>query len=97
MFLYAEKRNSKKNKIKRLWSNLNREFIMEEKFKQQFLVKKNLAIELKPRRKFYDYEAKYNVKAKTKHIIPVNLNKSTELMKISLKAHKLIGCEEGQI
>ena len=31
------------------------------------------AIELKPKRKFYDYQAKYNPKAKTKHIIPVDL------------------------
>ena len=31
------------------------------------------AIELKPKRKFYDYEAKYNSNAKTKHIIPVSL------------------------
>src|SRR5210317_1321417 len=31
------------------------------------------AIELKPRRKFYDYEAKYNPKANTQHIIPVDL------------------------
>ena len=33
------------------------------------------AIELKPQRKFYDYQAKYNSKAKTEHIIPVNLSK----------------------
>ena len=33
------------------------------------------AIELEPKRKFYDYEAKYNLNAKTKHIIPVNLSK----------------------
>ena len=33
------------------------------------------AIELIPKRKFYDYEAKYNSKAKTKHIIPVDLTK----------------------
>ena len=32
-------------------------------------------IELKPKRKFYDYKAKYNSNAKTEHIIPVNLNK----------------------
>ena len=38
--------------------------------------KKLGAIELKPRRKFYDYEAKYNSNAKTKHIIPVNLPKN---------------------
>ena len=37
--------------------------------------KKLGAIELKPKRKFYDYEAKYNKKAKTEHIIPVDLPK----------------------
>ena len=52
------------------------------------------AIELKPKRQFYDYEAKYNSKANTKHIIPVNLKKSkyNELMNISLRAHNLLGC-----
>ncbi len=52
------------------------------------------AIELIPKRKFYDYEAKYNSKAKTKHIIPVDLTKKKfkELMNISLKVHKLLGC-----
>ena len=38
-------------------------------------LKKLGAIELKPKRKFYDYQAKYNPKAKTKHIIPVNLKR----------------------
>ena len=32
------------------------------------------AIELKPKRKFYDYQAKYNHKAKTEHLIPVNIS-----------------------
>ena len=71
------------------------EFIPGREIQAAILGKKKLgAIELKPKRKFYDYEAKYNVKAKTKHIIPVNLNKNkyTELMKISLKVHNLIGC-----
>ena len=56
--------------------------------------KKLGAIELKPKRKFYDYEAKYNSKAKTKHIIPVNLSKKKykELMEISFKVHNLLGC-----
>ena len=31
-------------------------------------------IELKPKRKFYDYKAKYNANAKTEHIIPVDLS-----------------------
>ena len=52
------------------------------------------AIELVPKRKFYDYQAKYNSKAKTEHIIPVNLtkNKYNQLMKITLKAHTLLKC-----
>ena len=53
------------------------------------------AIELKPKRKFYDYEAKYNPKARTEHIIPVSLAKEkyNNLLKIALKAHKVIGCK----
>ena len=53
------------------------------------------AIELVPKRKFYDYQAKYNVKSKTKHIIPVNINnkKMNEVLNIALKAHKVIGCK----
>ena len=52
------------------------------------------AIELRPTRKFYDYEAKYNPKAKTKHIIPVEMskNKYQEVTKIALKAHKILNC-----
>ena len=53
------------------------------------------AIELEPKRKFYDYEAKYNLDAKTKHIIPVNLSKK-DLLKITTlarKAHQLIDCK----
>ena len=51
-------------------------------------------IELKPKRKFYDYQAKYNSKADTKHIIPVNLPKKDykKIMYLSMKAHNLIGC-----
>ena len=53
------------------------------------------AIELKPKRKFYDYKAKYNSDAKTEHIIPVNLSKEklNQIMNIALKAHKAIGCK----
>ena len=57
--------------------------------------KKLGVIELKPKRKFYDYKAKYSVNAKTEHIIPVELskNKLNEVMDLSLKAHKIIGCK----
>ena len=57
--------------------------------------KKLGAIELKPRRKFYDYKAKYSKKAKTEHIIPVDLSKKNynKILQIAFKAHKLIGCK----
>ena len=56
--------------------------------------KKLGAIELKPKRKFYDYQAKYNSKAKTQHLIPVDLPKKkfNELMNISFKVHNILGC-----
>ena len=71
------------------------EFIPGREIQVAIMGKKKLgAIELKPKRKFYDYEAKYNIKAKTKHIIPVNLSKIKlkKVMNIALKAHNLIGC-----
>ena len=56
--------------------------------------KKLGTIELKPKRKFYDYEAKYNPKANTEHIIPVNLDKKNlkKITDIASRAHKIIGC-----
>ena len=52
------------------------------------------AIELKPKRKFYDYEAKYNPKARTEHIIPVDISKSKYkfVTNVALKAHNLLKC-----
>ena len=57
--------------------------------------KKLGAIELKPKRKFYDYEAKYSVNAKTEHIIPVKLskNKLNEVLNLSFKAQNIIDCK----
>ena len=50
-------------------------------------------IELKPKRKFYDYKAKYNSNAKTKHENHVNLTKKIITNnKIVLKAHKILNC-----
>ena len=71
------------------------EFIPGREIQAAIIASKKLgAIELVPKRKFYDYEAKYNSKAKTKHIIPVNIKKKEydNLMDTALKAHKLIGC-----
>ena len=56
--------------------------------------KKLGAIELKPKRKFYDYQAKYNTNAKTQHIIKIDLPKIklNEVLHIAHKAHKIIKC-----
>lgn len=72
------------------------EFIPGREIQAAIIGNKKLgAIELKPKRMFYDYQAKYNSKAKTKHIIPVDLSKADykKLMNLTFKAHKLIGCQ----
>ena len=72
------------------------EFIAGREIQVAIMGNKKLgAIELKPKRKFYDYQAKYDVNAKTEHIIPVKLskNKLDEVMNMALKAHKVIGCK----
>ena len=71
------------------------EFIPGREIQAAIINNKKLgAIELEPKRKFYDFQAKYNPKAKTKHIIPVQLGKKkyNYLMDLALKAHKLIKC-----
>ena len=71
------------------------QFIPGREIQAAIIGKRKLgAIELKPKRKFYDYQAKYNSKANTKHIIPVDLPKKKyeELMNITLKTHNLMGC-----
>ena len=92
---------SKSNLIKRLKllkgykRIIIEQFISGREIQSAIIGSKKLgAIELKPKRKFYDFQAKYNPKAKTEHIIPVNLSRKDyqRLMNISLKAHKLIGC-----
>ncbi len=93
---------SRKNIIKNLRKIKSYKKIMIEKFiggrEIQVAImgdKKLGAIELKPKRKFYDYQAKYNSKAKTEHIIPVKLTKKKldHVMNMALKAHKAIGCK----
>ena len=52
------------------------EYIGGQEIQVAILNKKALgAIELVPRRTFYDYKAKYTKKAKTKHIMPARLKK----------------------
>ena len=93
---------SKKNIIKNLkvlsmyGQILIEEFIAGREIQVALMGSKTLgAIELEPKRKFYDYEAKYNSNAKTKHIIPVNLSKKDlkKIISITRKVHRLIGCK----
>jgi len=92
---------NKKNFIKNLYKLKNYGEVLIEKFipgreiQVAILGKKKLGvIELKPKRKFYDYEAKYNPKAKTEHIIPVQISKENynKVTSLALKAHNLLKC-----
>ena len=85
----------KLNHLKNYKKIIIEEFIPGREIQVAIMGNKKLgAIELKPKRKFYDFDAKYKKSAKTKHIIPVNLDKNylNKILNISLKAHKLIGC-----
>ena len=83
------------NKLKSYGEILMEKYIPGREIQVAILSEKVLgAIELEPKRKFYDYQAKYNPKARTKHIIPVNISKSqyNKLTKIALKIHKILKC-----
>ena len=63
-------------KLKNYREILIEKFIAGREIQVAILGKKKLgAIELKPKRKFYDYDAKYKKSAKTTHIMPANLSK----------------------
>ena len=52
------------------------------------------AIELIPKRMFYDYKAKYTKEAKTKHVMPARIPKKkyNQILDIAKKTHKVLGC-----
>ena len=71
------------------------EFIGGQEIQVAILKNKALgAIELQPKRKFYDYKAKYLKSSNTKHIMPANLKKKKykEVLKIAEKVHKALRC-----
>ncbi len=53
------------------------------------------AIELIPKRLFYDYKAKYTKKAKTQHVMPARISKKKykDVLRIARKAHKALNCK----
>ena len=83
------------NKLKKYSEILIEKFIPGREIQAAILGNKKLGIiELRPKRKFYDYKAKYHASAKTKHIIPVEISKKNydQVNKIAMKAHRLLKC-----
>ncbi len=70
-------------------------FIGGQEIQAAVLNSKSLgAIELIPKRSFYDYKAKYSKSAKTEHIMPARLKKKDYLkvLKIAKDAHNILSC-----
>ena len=93
----TSKKNFNKNllKLEKFKEVLIEKYIPGREIQAAILGNKNLGIiELKPKRKFYDYKAKYSASAKTEHIIPVNisLKNLNKINLIAMKAHKLLKC-----
>ena len=53
------------------------------------------AIELIPKRLFYDYKAKYTKEAKTEHVMPARISKKkyNEILSIAKKTHEALNCK----
>ena len=87
------------SKYKKLMENYDRilveEYIPGREIQVAVMGERALgAIELVPRRQFYDYTAKYSNTARTRHIMPAPLSpkKYKEILGLAEKAHKLLGC-----
>ncbi len=83
------------NSLKNYKKVMIEEFIGGREIQVAILGNRKLgAIELKPKRKFYDYQAKYNTNAKTQHIIKIGLPKKklNQVLETAYKAHKIIKC-----
>ena len=89
--------NSSFNKLKKKYDDLIFENYIPGKEIQVANIGNNAigAIELQPKRKFYDYDAKYKKSSKTMHIMPADISKKKykEVLKISEKAYKILKCK----
>ena len=93
----TNKRNfiSNLHKLEKFKEVLIEKYIPGREIQAAILGDKKLGIiELKPKRKFYDYKAKYSKNAKTEHIIPVNISHENfkKVNSIAMKAHNLLKC-----
>ena len=93
----SNKKNFIKNllKLEKFREILIEKFIPGREIQAAILGNKKLGIiELIPKRKFYDYKAKYSASAKTEHIIPVKMSVKNfnKINSIAMKAHKLLKC-----
>ena len=93
----ANKKNFINNlvKLEKFKEILIEKYIPGREIQAAILGNKKLGIiELKPKRKFYDYKAKYSSSAKTEHIIPVDITYKNynKINSIAMKAHKLLHC-----
>ena len=86
---------SLKNSFKKFDDLMIEEYIGGQEIQVAVINGKPLgAIELIPKRLFYDYKAKYTKKAKTKHIMPARLTKKKylEVLNLAKKTHKALHC-----
>ena len=84
-----------KNLSKNYKEILCEEFIGGQEIQVAVINKKAIgSIELKPKRKFYDYKAKYSKSANTNHIMPANISKKKylEVLNIAKRAHRILKC-----
>ncbi len=87
--------NSIKKLVKKYGRVMVEQYIPGQEIQVAILNGKSLgAIELIPKRQFYDYKAKYTKSAKTKHIMPARLSKLkySEVLKIAQKTHSVFKC-----
>ena len=87
--------NHSKTLLKKYDDIINESYIGGQEIQVAIINNKAIgAIELRPKRKFYDYKAKYLKSAKTEHIMPANLTKKNynKVLGIAKKTHLALKC-----
>ena len=87
--------NSIKKLVKKYGRAMVEQYIPGQEIQVAIINGKPLgAIELIPKRQFYDYKAKYTKSAKTKHIMPARISKLkySEVLNIAKKTHAAFKC-----